>query len=257
MNFDLTFLHCRATPFCDARVDKRFENYFTLQFMESGAIELLYDDARHELREGAWFWPAFPGPRIRFHTAREVTSWNHRYAAFAGPLVEHWQRAGLWPDAPQPAPNLSRNAVAFDELLHHIERGGAWGTRRAINHLEALLLELAEAHQASHGEPDWLIHARRWLEGHDAFAADYAQLARELGLGLSTLRRQFKATTGLTLHEALMAQRLDRARRLLGETDEPIKAIADQLGYGDVGFFSNQFKRLSGVTPAQYRRSRQ
>ena len=258
MHFDLTFLHCHATPFCDARIDKYFSDYFTLQLMEVGAVELSYNDKNYDLRDGAWFWPAFPGPRIRFGAARDVSSWNHRYAAFSGPLVEHWRRAGLWLDAPQRAPDSARDAATFDEILHHIERGGSWGTRRAINRLEALLLELAEARQnSSHVEAAWLVQARLWLEQTDEFSPDYADLARELGLGLSTLRRQFKAATGMTLHEALMATRLDRARRLLGETDVPIKAIASQLGYRDVGFFANQFKRLSGVTPATYRRSRQ
>ncbi len=262
MHFDLTFLHCRATPFCDARVDKRFEDYFTLQFMESGAVELFYDDEFYDLRGGAWFWPAFDGPRIRFHAARDVASWNHRYAAFVGPLVGHWQRAGLWPDAPQRAPDGAENARIFDEILHQIERGGSWGARRAINRLEAILLELAEARadarqSASPIEAPWLRHARNWLEQCDPFTPAYPELARELGWGLSTLRRQFKTATGMTLHETLVVQRMERARHLLGETNLPIKAVASQLGYRDIGFFAGQFKRLCGVTPAAYRNSRQ
>ena len=79
------------------------------------------------------------------------------------------------------------------------------------------MLELAEARAARSEEAPWLQQARQWLGQSDEFAPAYAELARELGWGPSTLRRQFKAATGLTLHEALMANRLDRARRLLGE----------------------------------------
>ena len=256
--FDLIFLHCGATPACKARVDKRFNNYFTLQLMAEGAVELFYEDARHELRgENCWFWPAFPGPRIRFHAARDVAHWNHRYAAFTGPLVEHWQRAGWWLEVPQKAPRGAQNVAVFDEMLFHINRGSAWGERRAINLLESLLLELAEARSATGSQEVWLETAREFLAQTEPFSPDYAQLARELGWGLSTLRRKFKAATGLSLHEALLQNRLDNARRLLGETDLPLKAIAAQLGYRDAQFFAAEFKQLSGVTPAVYRRSRQ
>ena len=117
MDFDLTFLRCGATPVCTARVDKHFENYFTLQLMQSGAVELFYDDERYDLRDEPWFWPAHPGPRVRFHAAPDASSWHHRYAAFSGPLVSHWQRAGLWLDAPQRAPDGARSAEMFDEVL--------------------------------------------------------------------------------------------------------------------------------------------
>lgn len=257
---DLIFLHCHHFPRCTARVDKRFEGYHSLQWMEAGALELFYDEERHDLRcanGNCFFWPASPGPRIRFHAAREVHEWNHRYAAFTGPRVESWKRAGLWPQKPQKMPDASKHRAQFDALLHHARRGGAWGTRRGVHALEELLLELAEARSLSQNEPLWLETARAFLEENRDFAPDYARLARELGMGLSTLRRNFKKATGLSLHEARLQNRLDHARHLLGETDAPLKEIAWQLGYANAQFFSTQFKTLSGVSPAAYRRSRQ
>jgi len=44
---------------------------------------------------------------------------------------------------------------------------------------------------------------------------------------------------------------------MLVHTDEPIKMIAARLGYNDVYFFSRQFRLITGVPPAIYRRSRQ
>lgn len=258
MSFGLHFLHCGAYPHCSARVDKHFDGYHTLQLMTSGAVELFYDEKRRELRcdDQNWFWPAFPGPRIRFHAAREVSSWNHRYAAFSGPLVGHWKDADLWPDAPQIAPRALENTARMDEILAHIQSGDPWGTRRAIGELEALLLELAQARDSRSGEL-WLESARRWLRETPDFTPDYSVLARELGLGLSTLSRNFRAATGQSLHAYALQLRLADARRLLGETDLPLKAIAHKLGYSDPFFFSAQFKKLAGVSPATYRKSRQ
>ena len=76
-------------------------------------------------------------------------------------------------------------------------------------------------------------------------------------MGLSTLRRRFRLAIGQSLHEWVLQRRLARARQLLGETNRPIKAIAAELGYNDVFFFSNQFRQHAGVSPAAYRKSRQ
>lgn len=260
MTPDLIFLHSDGMPQCRALVDKHFEDYWTLQYATEGAVELFYETERYELRmqeDVCWFWPAYPGPRIRFHLARDASYWNHRYCAFTGPRVQHWKHAGLWLPGPQEAPRSAEHALVFDELIYHIHRPGEWARRRAVHLLEGILLELAEARSVSGSDEAWLSHTRRFFEQSRDFAPDYEELAREMGLGLSTLRRKFKAATGLSLHEAHMQNRLESARRLLGETNLPLKAIAAQLGYRDVYFFSNQFKQLAGVTPAAYRKSRQ
>jgi len=46
---DLIFLHGRATPRCDTFVNKYFEGYYTLQYMDRGAVDLWYDDRAYHL----------------------------------------------------------------------------------------------------------------------------------------------------------------------------------------------------------------
>jgi AraC-like DNA-binding protein len=81
--------------------------------------------------------------------------------------------------------------------------------------------------------------------------------ARAWGMSLSTLRRKFRAATGVALHEYQIQARVAKARTLLGDTDLPVKVIAERLGYTDVYFFTRQFRQAVGVPPATYRRSRQ
>src|SRR5206468_3347631 len=97
---DLVFLHCGAMNRCAAMVDKHFEGYYTLQLMAAGAVDLLYEEELHRLREPS-VWTAFPGPRIRFHLAPGEVSWSHRYVAFTGPRVARWVADGLWFQGPQ------------------------------------------------------------------------------------------------------------------------------------------------------------
>lgn len=257
---ELIFLHASATAVCDARVDKHFVGYSTLQFMEQGALELWYGDEVRELvcqEDACWFWTAYPGPRIRFHAARAAHFWNHRYAAFSGPLLQHWQRSGLWFEGAQLSPEPAKMAHEFDRLLGLIAQAGPWGPRRAVHCLEGILLELAQARDSAAQDDAWLQKARESLEHCHEFQPDYARLARQLGMGTSTFRRKFKAATGCSPHDYVLAMRLQRARARLGETNLPLKAIAAELGYRDVNYFSTQFKHGTGVSPALYRRSRQ
>lgn len=260
---DLVFLHSNCDPQCAARVDKLFDGYWTLQFGESGGVEVWYDSERHLLAgpARAWFWPAYPGPHIRFHAAPGRSHWHHRYAAFQGPRVARWVADGVWPTGPQPAPGPpAEYARRFDELLALI-RGAdrRWSQARAANLLEAFLLELAAAREAT-ARPEtaapWLDALLSGPDGAEA-VEDYAAFARAHGISLSTLRRVFRDATGVPLHAYALQRRVARARTLLGETDLPVKVIADRLGYRDVYFFTRQFRRHVGVPPAAYRRSRQ
>jgi AraC-like DNA-binding protein len=234
--------------------------------MERGTVHLAYDEDEYSLC-GAWFWPAHPGPRIRFHPRSVGSSWFHRHIGFKGPRIGRWVAAGLWPKAAQPAPPTRTPQVwgtLFDEMIEQSHRPDSWGQSRAVNLLEQLLIELAEARALVPSCEPWLEDVLLRLpdySGNIPLPAgdepDYARLADELGMSLGTLRRRFKAATGITLHTHVLQSRIAAARRLLSETDLPLKSIASQLGYNNVYFFSRQFSEMVGVTPGVFRKSRQ
>ena len=258
MSADLIFLHGRHLPRCIASVDKRF-TYHTLQLMTAGGVELRYADRCRQMR-GRWLWPCQPGPPIRFHNWPAGEPWEHRYIAFTGPRVTQWEAQGLWPTDAEPvaddeAPHL---AALFDRIIDSALQPRRWGWLRAANLLEQILLDRAEKHgphASSH--PDWLHAVMERLAEIDGDEPDYPSLAERHGLSLTTLQRHFRQATGTSLHHYRLDCRIAAARRLLGDTDLPIKQIAVKLGYRDVFYFTRQFRQRAGVSPAAYRRSRQ
>jgi AraC-like DNA-binding protein len=48
--------------------------------------------------------------------------------------------------------------------------------------------------------------------------------------------------------------RMKEAKKLLERTSLRITEITDRLGYSDITYFSNAFKRKTGVTPSEYRK---
>lgn len=258
MNDDLTFLHGQHIPRCIATVDKRFP-YHTIQIMTQGAVELFYDDTRYALR-GRWFWPCFPGPHIRFHEMPVGSPWEHRYVAFTGARVAHWEAGGIFPRAPLSltAADVRWLVPAYHEMLAQMNRPGRWGHARAVNRLESILLYVADQCSAhlQPSAPAWLPAIQRELENLN-HAPDYAALAAHHRLSLTTLRRRFREATGMSLHQYRLSVLMAEARRRLGNTDAPIKEIAAALGYQDVYYFTRQFTQHIGTSPARYRRSRQ
>ena len=71
-----------------------------------------------------------------------------------------------------------------------------------------------------------------------------------------SLERKFRRVLGRTLHDEITRARIDRARRLLAETDTPLKAAALESGFRSIGQFTKAFRRETGQPPAAYRRER-
>jgi transcriptional regulator GlxA family with amidase domain len=74
------------------------------------------------------------------------------------------------------------------------------------------------------------------------------------GIPERTLKRRFKAATGLPLIDYLQNVRIEHGKHLLETTRLPVEDISVQAGYSDVSFFRRLFKRLVGLTPLSYRR---
>ena len=79
-------------------------------------------------------------------------------------------------------------------------------------------------------------------------------LASQLGLHRGSLSRLFHREAGCTLVDYVAKVRLQEARSLLQHGDESLSGIARQCGLRDASYFGRWFKKLSGTTPASYRR---
>lgn len=93
-----------------------------------------------------------------------------------------------------------------------------------------------------------------WVaQNYDDHSPVAGMVARS-GLSERAFMRRFKAATGMTPMDYVHTLRLEEAKQLLEQGDEPIEAIAEQLGYADPSFFRRLFGRRVGLTPSQYRR---
>lgn len=68
------------------------------------------------------------------------------------------------------------------------------------------------------------------------------------------MARLFKKEMGMSLGNYLMQQRVERAKYLLEHTGISINLISSQVGYDNFSYFSKVFRRLTGLSPNEYRK---
>jgi AraC family transcriptional regulator len=84
------------------------------------------------------------------------------------------------------------------------------------------------------------------------------QMAAVARLSPSHFARRFKAATGLAPHQYVIARRVERAQHLLKSDNEVgLAEVAVRAGFVDQSHFSFHFKRIVGVTPRQFRISKE
>jgi AraC family transcriptional regulator len=81
-------------------------------------------------------------------------------------------------------------------------------------------------------------------------------IARLAHLSPFHFHRAFSAVFGETPHAYRTRRRLERASRLLKETDSPVTDVCLDTGFESVGSFSTLFRRSYGASPTEFRRAR-
>ena len=79
-------------------------------------------------------------------------------------------------------------------------------------------------------------------------------MARHTGMSTKYFCFQFKEMTTKTPVEYLNAYRIERASRMLINTDKSVTEIAFSCGFNDLSYFIKTFKALKGITPAKFRK---
>lgn len=109
------------------------------------------------------------------------------------------------------------------------------------------------APRLQHGDAS-ILHVQHWLQANPAAPRNIKHLAERAGLGTRTFLRRFTTATGLTPGEYQQRLRVARSRERLEFTRDSVERIAADVGYEDTGGFRRVFKRVIGLSPAEYRR---
>ena len=83
-----------------------------------------------------------------------------------------------------------------------------------------------------------------------------SNISTKFGYHSFYLNRIFKKSTGVTIHQAVINERIRIAKHLLKETSLSVVSIATESGFPDRSQFCTVFKKHTGYTPSEYRRKK-
>ncbi|MBN1588736.1 MAG: DNA-binding transcriptional regulator [Pirellulales bacterium] len=90
-------------------------------------------------------------------------------------------------------------------------------------------------------------HACDGINSHD--------VVRESAVSRSVLQRRFRVLLGRSIHDVIMAVRMERTKQLLSHTDLSLQAISDRVGISHVEYLSTVFKKHTKQTVTEYRQA--
>jgi transcriptional regulator of acetoin/glycerol metabolism/AraC-like DNA-binding protein len=103
--------------------------------------------------------------------------------------------------------------------------------------------------------PGALRRVTEYIDSHLSEDVALESLAAHAGLSTYHFARAFKQSVGMPPHRYLLQQRVKKAAELLKQTEQPLTAIAQSLGFADQSHFSRSFHWLVGLAPGEFRRS--
>ncbi len=107
----------------------------------------------------------------------------------------------------------------------------------------------------NHLEADTIQQIKQYIMDHSHQDISLDTLARKVGLSPIYISKMFKEKQGINYIDFLTECRMEKAKRLMNDSEKSIKEITFEVGYHDPNYFSKVFKKMTNVSPKEYRKT--
>lgn len=115
------------------------------------------------------------------------------------------------------------------------------------------LSTLLQKHNANY---PFITDAIDYIKTHFTGSINMAMVANHVSVNYTYFSEKFKEHTGINFNDYIKRVRIEEACRLLTDGFYKVYEVSSRCGFSDVKYFMRSFKELVGVTPGEYRRSR-
>jgi AraC family transcriptional regulator len=91
-----------------------------------------------------------------------------------------------------------------------------------------------------------------YIDEHLSENLSLATIAQQIGISQFYFGHLFKQTMGVSPHQYLLQQRIERAKQLLLQNRPNIADIALAVGFSNQSHFTRRFKQVVGITPKRF-----
>jgi transcriptional regulator GlxA family with amidase domain len=154
----------------------------------------------------------------------------------------------------------SGGAYAFLNLLVYLIEKNA-GREVAIMISKAFMIDIDRASQSPfmmfQGQKehidDPILKAQDFIEGNYQERITVDQLADKFAIGRRSFERRFKKATNNTVAEYIQRVKIEAAKKDFETSRKNISEVMFEVGYTDTKAFRTTFKKITGLTPIEYR----
>lgn len=149
---------------------------------------------------------------------------------------------------------------AFQDLiLHIIARFSGYSLAKKVS--DFCLFDLNGRLQAyyqrfnpnfSHGNKV-IVKAQLFCSAHLHLKTNVFEIAEHCHISERTLLRHFKDATGFTPKQYIIQLKVEKAKQLMEQGKASIEDVSEDLGYSDTSNFIKVFKKVSGITPSEFK----
>ncbi len=117
---------------------------------------------------------------------------------------------------------------------------------------ENMLLFVPNLPLSEHTLNKYIAGAIKYIDSHCREDISLTAVAQYLDISEGYLSRIFKKETNYTFTDYLIYYRIKLSMQLLKDHRMKVYEVADTVGYSDTTYFSNQFKKIVGMSPTKY-----
>lgn len=232
---------------------------YNLHIVIAGKGYVMENGVRRELTAGSGFLYG-PGEQQNYGTDPDNpwdVAWVHFTGDMIGRLLDGKGQGAVWLFAlARQASRTLRALERLNGLAASFESSDEPGISAALYEaLAALMHEAGSGGRQPGGSEirDKMLAMADTIRTQCEFPLTLASMAAQAGYSPCYFTRIFREAVGKSPTAYLNESRILRAKSLLVSTSYPVKQVAANSGFSQSSYFISQFRRITGLTPLQFR----
>lgn len=230
-----------------------------LLYCVEGKGEIRLKETIHAVSADQFF--IIPAGMPHAYHSDEQLPWSIYWIHFSGSKASHFTRFACQsiPIARGKNSRISDRIDLFSEIFRNLDRGFGIETLEYVNlclsHLLASFSHLSQFRLIREsGEKDPVAQSINFMLENLTRKLKLDEIALETGLSASHYSRLFQNRTGHSPIDYFIQLKIQRACRLLDNSGWLIADVSREMGFDDQFYFSRVFRKVMGMSPAEYRK---
>lgn len=232
---------------------------FILIYCVSGRGVIRLNNILHDLNADYYF--IIPAWMPHSYHSDERDPWSIYWIHFAGAKATFFSRftCQALPIERVKASRINDRIDLFSEIFRNLNRGFSLEALEYVNlslpHLLASFTHLSQFRMIREsGENDPVAKSINFMLEHLTRKLKLNEIAAETGVSASHFSRLFLTRIGHSPIDYFIQLKVQRACRLLDNSGWMIADVARELGFDDQFYFSRVFRKVMGMSPAEYKK---